>query len=174
MFRFKTLMEESVVAESPRNMVLNTIRKMNPHVFIHGVVNGSYNAPFFVSRFREALFHYSAIFDMLETNIPRDNEQRLLIETALFGREAMNVISCEGLERMERPETYKQWQVRNQRAGFKQLPMNQDIMKRAREKVRCYHRDFIIDEDNKWLLQGWKGRILLALSTWKPDRKSSP
>ncbi|KAK3162436.1 hypothetical protein QOZ80_1BG0089530 [Eleusine coracana subsp. coracana] len=173
MFKFKTLMDESVVAESPRNMVLNTIRKMNPHVFIHGIINGSYNAPFFVSRFREALFHYSAIFDMLETNIPRDNEQRLLIESALFGREAINVISCEGLERMERPETYKQWQVRNQRAGFKQLPMNQDIMKRAREKVRCYHKNFIIDEDNRWLLQGWKGRILLALSTWKPDQRSS-
>ncbi|WVZ68232.1 hypothetical protein U9M48_017195 [Paspalum notatum var. saurae] len=172
MFKFKTLMDESVVAESPRNTVLNTIRKMNPHLFIHGVLNGSYNAPFFVSRFREALYHYSAIFDMLETNIPRDNEQRLLIESALFGREAINVISCEGLERLERPETYKQWQVRNQRAGFKQLPINQDIMKRAREKVRCYHKDFIIDEDNRWLLQGWKGRILLALSTWKPDHTS--
>ncbi|TVU36782.1 hypothetical protein EJB05_18729, partial [Eragrostis curvula] len=173
MFKFKTLMDESVVAESPRNMVLNTIRKMNPHVFIHGIINGSYNAPFFVSRFREALFQYSAIFDMLETNIPRDNEQRLLIESALFGREAINVISCEGLERLERPETYKQWQVRTQRAGFKQLPMNQDIMKRAREKVRNYHKNFIIDEDNRWLLQGWKGRILMALSTWKPDHRSS-
>uniref|UniRef100_A0A0D9V7N7 Uncharacterized protein n=1 Tax=Leersia perrieri TaxID=77586 RepID=A0A0D9V7N7_9ORYZ len=173
MFRFKNLMDESVVAESPRNMALKTIRKMNPHLFIHGVVNGSYNAPFFVTRFREALFHYSAIFDMLETNIPRDNEQRLLIESALFSREAINVISCEGLERMERPETYKQWQVRNQRAGFKQLPLNQDIMKRAREKVRCYHKDFVIDEDNRWLLQGWKGRILFALSTWKPDNRSS-
>lgn len=173
MFKFKTLMDESVVAESPRNIVLNTIRKMKPHVFIHGITNGSYNAPFFVSRFREALFHYSAAFDMLEANIPRDNEQRLLIESALFNREAINVISCEGLERMERPETYKQWQTRNQRAGFKQLPLNQDIMKRAREKVKCYHKNFIIDEDNRWLLQGWKGRILFALSTWKPNHHSS-
>ncbi|TVU36786.1 hypothetical protein EJB05_18733, partial [Eragrostis curvula] len=77
------------------------------------------------------MFYCSAIFDMLETNVPRDNEQRLLIQSALFGREAINVISCEGLERLERPETFKQWRVRNQRAGFKQLPMNQDIMKRV-------------------------------------------
>ncbi|KAG8054783.1 hypothetical protein GUJ93_ZPchr0001g30344 [Zizania palustris] len=149
MFKFKNLMDESVVAESPRNMTLKTIRKMNPHLFINGVVNGSYNAPFFVTRFREALFHYSAIFDMLETNIPRDNEQRLLIESTLFSPEAINVISCEGLERMERPETYKQWQIRHQRAGFKQLPLNQDMMKRSRDKVKCYHKDFIIDEDNR-------------------------
>ncbi|KAM3352488.1 hypothetical protein ACQJBY_024002 [Aegilops geniculata] len=173
MFRFKTLMDESVVAESPRNMVLNTIRKMKPHVFIHGVTNGSYNAPFFVSRFREALFQFSAHFDMLEANIPRDNEERLLIESTIFSREAINVISCEGMERMERPETYKQWQVRNQRAGFKQLPLDPEIMKRAREKVKCYHKNFIIDEDNRWLLQGWKGRILYALSTWKANPQSS-
>jgi hypothetical protein len=25
----------------------------------------------------------------------------------------MNVIACEGLDRVEHPETYRQWQVRN-------------------------------------------------------------
>lgn len=170
LYRFKTLLDESVVAESPRDIVLKTIRKMNPDVFIHGVVNGSYNTPFFVTRFREALFHFSALFDMLETNVPREDPHRQLLEKAVFGREAVNVISCEGFDRVERPEAYKQWQVRLIRAGFKQLPLNPEIMKKAREKVQsCYHKDFIIDEDNKWLLQGWKGRILFALSTWRPN-----
>ncbi|XP_072954196.1 scarecrow-like protein 14 [Typha angustifolia] len=170
LYRFKSLMDETVLVDSPRNMVLNTIRKMKPHVFIHGIVNGSYSAPFFVTRFREALFHFSSLFDMLETNVPKDDEQRLLIERDLFGREALNVISCEGLERVERPETYKQWQVRNLRAGFKQLPLNPDIMKKVRDKFKsCYHNDFVVDEDNRWLLQGWKGRIIFALSTWRPS-----
>jgi len=31
-----------------------------------------------------------------------------------------------------------------------------------------YHKDFVIDEDSGWLLQGWKGRIIYAISTWKP------
>jgi GRAS domain family len=172
LYRFKTLMDESMVAESPRDTVLKTIREMNPDVYIHGVVNGSYNTPFFVTRFREALFHFSALFDMLETNVPKDDPHRQLLEKELFGREAINVISCEGLERVERPETYKQWQVRNIRAGFKQLPLNPEIMKAAREKVQsCYYKDFVIDEDNKWLLQGWKGRILFALSTWRPSHR---
>ncbi|KAJ4818032.1 GRAS family transcription factor [Rhynchospora pubera] len=172
LYRFKTLMDESVVVDSPRDTVLKTIRKMNPDVFIHGVVNGSYNTPFFVTRFREAIFHFSALFDMLETNVPKEDVHRQLLEKALFGREAINVISCEGLERVERPEAYKQWQVRNLKAGFKQLPLNPEIMKKAREKVQsCYHKDFIIDEDNRWLLQGWKGRILFALSTWRPSHR---
>ncbi|KAJ4751175.1 GRAS family transcription factor [Rhynchospora pubera] len=170
LYRFKTVMDESVVVESPRDIVLKTIRKMNPDVFIHGVVNGSYNMPFFVTRFREAVFHFSAIFDMLEINVPKEDADRQVLEKAVFAREAINAISCEGLDRVERPETYKKWQARNRRAGFKQLPINPEIMKKAREKVRsCYHKDFIIDEDNGWLLQGWKGRILFALSTWRPS-----
>ncbi|KAJ8479785.1 hypothetical protein OPV22_023512 [Ensete ventricosum] len=169
LYRFRNLIDETVVVDSPRNRVLNTIRKMNPDAFIHAVVNGSYSAPFFITRFREALFHFSALFDMLNTNVPRDDEQRTLIERDLFGREALNVIACEGPERVERPETYKQWQVRNLRAGFVQLPPNPDIMKKAKDKVKgCYHKDFVIDEDGGWLIQGWKGRIIYAISAWKP------
>ena len=170
MFRFRNLIDETVVVDSPRNIVLNKIRKMNPAVFIHAVVNGSFSAPFFVTRFREALFHFSALFDMLDATVSKENPERHLIERELFGREAMNVIACEGSERVERPETYKQWQVRNLRAGFTQLPLKREIMNRCRDKVRSvYDKDFVIDEDSRWLLQGWKGRILCAISTWKPD-----
>ncbi|KAF8667528.1 hypothetical protein HU200_052724 [Digitaria exilis] len=166
-YQFKNLMDESVLIESPRDIVLNNIRKMQPHAFIHGVVNGSFSAPFFVTRFREALFYYSALFDVLDTTTPRDSNQRMLIEQNIFGRAALNVIACEGTDRVERPETYKQWQVRNQRAGLKQLPLNPDIVQVVRNKVKeCYHKDFVIDIDHHWLLQGWKGRILFAISTW--------
>lgn len=171
LYRFKNLLDETVVVvDNPRDKVLNTIRKINPDVFIHGVVNGTYSAPFFVTRFREALFHYSAMFDMIETNAPQEDESRQLIEKVLFGREALNILACEGTARLERPETYKQWHVRNLRAGFVQLPLNRDIVKKATDKVKsCYHKDFVVDEDKRWLLQGWKGRIVHALSTWKSD-----
>lgn len=173
-YQFHRLADETVTLESPRDLVLKTIRKMNPDIFIHGIVNGSYNSPFFITRFREALFHWSALFDMVDTNVPRELPERTLIERDLFGREAMNIIACEGAERVERPETYKQWKVRTMRAGFLQLPLNQEIIKKARDKVRSsYHKDFVIDENSQWLLQGWKGRIVYALSTWKPGHASS-
>jgi hypothetical protein len=167
LYQFKNLMDESVVIESPRDIVLNNIRNMRPHTFIHAIVNGSFSAPFFVTRFREALFFYSALFDALDATTPRDSNQRMLIEENLFGRAALNVIACEGTDRVERPETYKQWQVRNQRAGLKQQPLNPDVVQVVRNKVKdCYHKDFVIDVDHRWLLQGWKGRILYAISTW--------
>ncbi|KQK10137.1 scarecrow-like protein 34 [Brachypodium distachyon] len=163
------LMDESLVTDglSPRDLVLRNIRNMRPDVFIQCVANGTYGAPFFVTRFREALFFYSAHFDMLDATIPRDNDERLLIERDIIGRAALNVIACEGADRVDRPETYKQWQVRNHRAGLRQLPLNPEIVKLAKEKVKNhYHKDFIIDVDHQWLLRGWKGRVLYAVSAW--------
>lgn len=169
LYRFRNLLDETVVANSPRNIVLKLIRKMNPSIFVLGAVNGSYNAPFFITRFREALFHYSSFFDMLDANIPREIHERMLLEKTIFGREAMNVIACEAAERIERPETYKQWQVRNMRMGFEQLPLDKDIMEKSIQRVKTsYHKDFVIDQDGHWLLQGWKGRIVYALSSWRP------
>ena len=168
-YRCKNVLDESVVVDSPRNKFLSLIRKINPNIFIHGITNGAFNAPFFVTRFREALFHYSSLFDMLEAIVSREEWERMLIEKEIFGREALNVIACEGCERVERPETYRQWQARILRAGFLQQPFEREIVKRAIEKVTTsYHKDFVIDEDSQWLLQGWKGRIIYALSCWKP------
>ncbi|OMO67801.1 Transcription factor GRAS [Corchorus capsularis] len=169
LFRLKNLLDETVVLNSPRDTVLNLIRKINPDIFVQSVVNGSYNAPFFVTRFREALFHFSALFDMCETVVPREDYMRGMLEKQFYGREIMNIVACEGTERVERPESYKQWQVRNMRAGFTQLPLDSELMKRVRSKVKeRYHSDFMVDVDGRWMLQGWKGRIIYASSAWIP------
>jgi len=168
--RMKNLPDDTVLAsDSPRDAVLNLIKRIHPDVFIHGIVNGTHSAPFFLTRFREALFYFSAFFDMYEATVPREDEGRLLFEREIFGNDAMNAIACEGTERVERPETYKQWRVRNLRAGFRQLPLDQEVLKKAKNKVKTlYHQDFVVDEDGHWMLQGWKGKILQALSFWKP------
>ncbi|CAD6252635.1 unnamed protein product [Miscanthus lutarioriparius] len=98
------------------------------------------------------LYCYSAMFDIMDATTPRDNEERLLVEQDILGCYVLNAIACEGSERVERPETYKQWQVRGHR-----------ILKDG------YHKDFVVDVGQQWLLQGWKGRILYAMSTWIAD-----
>ncbi|GKV32896.1 hypothetical protein SLEP1_g41462 [Rubroshorea leprosula] len=109
------------------------------------------------------------MYDMLDTTIPREEPARLIIENEWYGRHATNVVACEGLERGSRPELYKQWQFRNIRAGFKPFPLDQELMQKFRHKLKTYyHKDFVIDEDGDWMLQGWKGRILYASSCWVP------
>ncbi|KAG4384736.1 hypothetical protein AAZX31_13G318900 [Glycine max] len=168
-YRLKNLPDETVDVKSPRDAVLKLIRRINPNMFIHGVVNGTYNAPFFLTRFREALYHFSSLFDMFEANVPREDPERVMLENGLFGRDAINVIACEGAERVERPETYKQWQVRNQRAGFKQVRFDPLLVNDEKEMVKKeYQKDFVVAEDGKWVWLGWKGRILNAISAWTP------
>jgi hypothetical protein len=68
---------------------------------------------------------------------------------------------------VERPETYRQWQAQNRKAGLRQLPFFPNAEKILGEKMRNpYHKDFVINVENNWLPQGWKGRILYAMSTW--------
>ncbi|CAL0324247.1 unnamed protein product [Lupinus luteus] len=169
MFRFENLLDETVLVNNPRDAVLDLIRRVNPSIFVHGIVNGSYDAPFFVTRLKEALLHYSALFDILDTNVGREDPNRLKFEE-LFGMEIMNVIGCEGCERVQRPETYKQWQIRNMKIGFKQLPLDHNIVNKLKDRLRNdgYHSDFMLEVDRKWVLQGWKGRILSASSCWVP------
>ncbi|KAL6646419.1 hypothetical protein ACP70R_018027 [Stipagrostis hirtigluma subsp. patula] len=97
LYHFGALMDESFMVDrpNPKDMVLNTIRKMRPKVFIHAVGNGASNTAFFLTRFRDALFHFSALFDMIDTIMPRDNDKRLIVEQ-VYARYAINMIACEG------------------------------------------------------------------------------
>ncbi|KAF8094120.1 hypothetical protein N665_0369s0004 [Sinapis alba] len=164
--------DENVSLDSPRDTALKLFRDINPDLFVFAEIHGMYNSPFFLTRFREALFHCSSLFDMFETTISEENNCRTLVERELIIRDAMSVIACEGPARFARPETYKQWQVRILRAGFRPAKLNKQIMKEGKELIReRYHKDFVIDNDNHWMFQGWKGRVLYALSCWKPAKK---
>ncbi|CAF1924096.1 hypothetical protein HID58_064234 [Brassica napus] len=157
--------------DCPRDAFLKLIRDMKPDVFLSSTVNGSFNAPFFTTRFKEALFHYSSLLDMFGSTLSKENPERIHFEGEFYGREVMNVIACEGVDRVERPETYKQWQVRMMRAGFKQKPVEGELVESFRVKMKKwgYHKNFVLDEDSNWFLQGWKGRILFSSSCWVPS-----
>ncbi|KAF2570003.1 hypothetical protein F2Q70_00005515, partial [Brassica cretica] len=140
--------DETVSLDSPRDTVLKLFRDINPDLFVFAEINGTYNSPFFMTRFKEALFHFSSLFDMFDTTIQAEDEykNRALLERELLVRDAMSVISSEGAERFARPETYKQWRVRLLRAGFRPAMISREILKGAKEIVRKrYHKDFLID-----------------------------
>ncbi|MCO5593019.1 hypothetical protein L7F22_047023 [Adiantum nelumboides] len=160
---------DSTRATSPRQKVLTSMHSLNPHLLLISETNSAGTLPFFISRFREALDYYSNIMNMLDTLYGIDSE-RLVMETKCYARDILNLVACEGAERVERPETYKQWDARIRRAGFELLPVPSVILSRSRSHVKQHHhKDFVVDEDaNGWMLLGWKGRIILVMSAWKP------
>ncbi|CAH9075060.1 unnamed protein product [Cuscuta epithymum] len=169
-FRFENLFDEAMVVadtpDSPKIAVTNLIRKINPHIYVQSVLSGAHTSPFFLTRFREALFYYSACFDMCDAVLPRNDLHRLSFEESR-ACEIMNIIACEGIQRLQRTETYKQWQSCNTRAGLKPMPIRPELVKELKEMVRAgYHKEFLYVEDGHWLLQGWKGRVLCCNSCW--------
>ncbi|KAF3330390.1 Scarecrow-like protein 14 [Carex littledalei] len=160
MIRFKKVKDESFEIDSPRNRVLKLIRQIKPQVFIQEGLCRSYSS-YFLTRFRQVLSTYSAFFDLLDTTIPQGNKQRQLPENMFDVPDIINTVVCEGSDWIERPETLKQWQRRNLRAGFEQLRVDPDIVKECSNLVRnVYDKRYFIEEDDNWLLRGWKGRHL--------------
>ncbi|KAM3713040.1 hypothetical protein ACJW31_01G225400 [Castanea mollissima] len=90
-----------------------------------------------VDRFVEGLHFYSAMFDSLDVNCGSLScEERLGIEE-MFGREIVDIVACEGLEREERHERYARWIVRFVGAGFKPAHMWCD----AKQIIEAYGKD---------------------------------
>jgi len=168
MYRLHHLLDEQVTAASPRTLVLNRIRSINPKVFVQGVVNAGYNAPFFMSRFREALTSFSTLFEFMDESMPSDDPMRIIIDQEIVGRDILNVVACEGLERVERPEPYRQWQSRTMRAGFQQVPISAEFQDIVRKLMTEFHPKYGIGEDGNWFLIGWKERITHAITAWEP------
>jgi hypothetical protein len=167
--RLHHLFDETVVGSNPRASVVRNIRAMRPAVFVHSVRNGSYNTPFFTSRFKEALALYASFFDMLECTTSYGNQERMLMEREFLGRDILNIVACEGLERVERPDTYRQWQALTQKAGFVQLALDPDLVRDVPRVIKhFYNKNFSVERDARWMLLGWKGKVFHGLSLWKP------
>ncbi|MCO5614725.1 hypothetical protein L7F22_069009 [Adiantum nelumboides] len=154
----------------PRPIRLKSFKKVCeacPDVFIQGVVSGAYSTPFYSTRFKEALFHFTCIFDILDTFIGRDDQDRLVFESEVLGKAILNVVACEGLLVSTRVEKYKQWQAVVEEAGMQQLALDANTIHQVEELLKHCHKDYMIAEDRQYLLLGWRGRTLYAFSTWK-------
>ncbi|KAJ3688350.1 hypothetical protein LUZ61_017514 [Rhynchospora tenuis] len=164
-FRLREVKDETFAIDSPRDRVLKLIRQINPQIFIQAESNRSYSS-FFLTRFRQVLSTHAVFYDLLDSTIPRGDKERQMPENVYFVPGIINSVACEGSHLTCKPETLKQWQGRNLRAGFEQLPVNPDIVEECKNLVKDgYDNRYFIQEDDSWLLQGWKGRNSLLVPT---------
>ena len=98
------------------NSVLQLIHKFSPKLLVLVEQDSSHNGPFFLGRFMEVLHYYSAIFDSLDTMLPKYDTKRAKMEQFYFAEEIKNIVSCEGPARVERHEKVDQWRRRLSRA----------------------------------------------------------
>ncbi|KAL4581949.1 hypothetical protein LXL04_006483 [Taraxacum kok-saghyz] len=116
---------------------LRMLHSLSPKLILLIEQEANHNSARLVDRFVEGLHYYSAVFDSINTTFTIRElscKERIRLED-MIGQEILNIVACEGLERVERHETIAQWAIRFSRAGFKPVNLWLEAMEEARQII---------------------------------------
>ncbi|XP_051142349.1 scarecrow-like protein 3 isoform X2 [Andrographis paniculata] len=129
------------------------------------------NAMNLMDRVMESLNFYAALFDCLESTMPRASLERLKIEKMLFGEEIKNIIACEGVHRKTRHERLDKWNVRLEMAGFRKAALSCHSLMLARRLLQSWSfQGYKIRDENGSFMICWHDQPLFAVSAWRRRR----
>jgi len=158
--------DESVDVNNPRDGLLRMIKSFNPKVVTLVEQESNTNTTPFVTRFVETLNYYLAMFESIDVTLPRDRKERISVEQHCLARDMVNVIACEGKERVERHELFRKWKSRFMMAGFQQYPLSTYVNSVIKSLLRTYSEHYTLVENDGAMLLGWKDRNLISASAW--------
>eukprot|EP00246_Nothoceros_aenigmaticus_P002698 TRINITY_DN13547_c0_g1_i1.p1 TRINITY_DN13547_c0_g1~~TRINITY_DN13547_c0_g1_i1.p1 ORF type:complete len:666 (-),score=117.19 TRINITY_DN13547_c0_g1_i1:317-2314(-) len=158
--------DESVCTSNPRDRLLRMVKSLNPKVvtMVEQELNTN-TAPFF-PRFLEALSYYTAIFESLDVTLARESKDRVNVEQQCLARDIVNIIACEGTERVERHEVIWKWRARMSMAGFKPYPLSSYVNNTIKTLLESYCDKYRLKEEGGALYLGWLNRALITASAW--------
>ncbi|XP_074319448.1 chitin-inducible gibberellin-responsive protein 1-like [Silene latifolia] len=158
--------DESVDVNNPRDGLLRMVKSLNPKVTTLVEQESNTNTTPFLTRFIETLEYYSAMFESIDVTMGRDRKERIGVEQHCLAKDIVNVIACEGKERVERHELFGKWKSRLTMAGFQQYPLSSYVNSVIRGLLRCYSEHYTLVEKDGAMLLGWKDRMLISASAW--------
>ncbi|KAE8125683.1 hypothetical protein FH972_020461 [Carpinus fangiana] len=159
--------DESVDVTNPRDGLLRMVKSLSPKVVTLVEQESNTNTTPFFHRFVEALEYYLAMFESIDVTLPRNNKDRINVEQHCLARDIVNVIACEGKERVERHELFGKWKSRLTMAGFRQYPLSSYVNGVIKSLLRCYSEHYMLVEKDGAMLLGWKDRNLISASAWQ-------
>ncbi|KAL3850808.1 hypothetical protein ACJIZ3_012690 [Penstemon smallii] len=158
--------DESVDVSNPRDGLLRMVKSLSPKVVTLVEQESKTNTAPFLPRFKETLEFYTAMFESIDVTMPRDRKERINVEQHCLARDIVNIIACEGKDRVERHELLGKWKLRFMMAGFKQFPLSSYVNSVIRGLLRCYSEHYSLVEKDGAMLLGWKDRNLISASAW--------
>ncbi|PRQ31578.1 putative transcription factor GRAS family [Rosa chinensis] len=158
--------DESVDVNNPRDGLLRIVKSLSPKVTTLVEQESNTNTTPFLNRFIETLDYYLAMFESIDVTLPRNSKERINVEQHCLARDIVNVIACEGKERVERHELFGKWKSRLTMAGFRQYPLSSYVNSVIRSLLRCYSEHYKLEEKDGAMLLGWKERNLVSASAW--------
>lgn len=168
-FKLYRVPDESVSMENLRDELLRRVKGLRPRAVTLVEQDLNANTAPFMTRVSGACEYYRALFDSLDSLVPRDNPDRVRVEEAL-GRKMANSVACEGRERVERAEVFGKWRARMSMAGFELKALSQSVAESMRTKLSSVlggKPGFTVKEESGGVGFGWMGRTLTVASAWR-------
>jgi hypothetical protein len=119
-----------------------------------------------LSRFVEALHHYSALFDCLEATLGRSSTERLRVEKVLFASNIKNILAHERSYGMVRHVRTESWQMLLRQAGFKDLALSGYALYQAKLLLGLYNGAYKLTAEGAALSLGWQDTPVVSVSAW--------
>ncbi|CAI5979356.1 unnamed protein product [Closterium sp. NIES-65] len=167
--RLANLADSTVLRSSPKDTALSTILQLVPKVVTIVEWDANHRQPFFLHRFRDCLDFFSNVFHSHEHLASRASFGRRGFEDRVLAREMINLVACEGLQRLVRAETLDQLHERMQRIGFAAKPFSRRSMAALGQMLAPYSKGFsVVSHPLGGVQLLWQGKSMLGASFWQP------
>uniref|UniRef100_A0A2N9GGT0 Uncharacterized protein n=1 Tax=Fagus sylvatica TaxID=28930 RepID=A0A2N9GGT0_FAGSY len=159
--------DESVDVNNPRDGILRMVKSLSPKVVTLIEQESNTNTTPFYHRFVESLEYYLAMFELIDDYSRfRSDVHRINMEKNCLAVDMVNVVACEGNERVKRHELFNKWKFRLTSAGFSQYPLSTFFNCEIKKVLGSHSKHYTLPEKDGALLFGWKGRNLISASAW--------
>ncbi|XP_073052783.1 scarecrow-like protein 1 [Primulina eburnea] len=166
-FQLHHMPDESVSTINIRDQLLRMVKGLNPKLVTVVEQDVNTNTAPFLTRFAEAYSYYAAVFESLDAALSRNSQDRMNVEKQCLARDIINVVACEGAERIERYEVAGKWRSRMSMAGFTSCPISRNVSDEIRELIKHYSDRYKVKEEIGALHFGWEDKMLIFSSAWR-------
>ncbi|KAK7255746.1 hypothetical protein RIF29_29165 [Crotalaria pallida] len=166
-FQLHHMRDESVSTVNERDQLLRMVKSLNPKLVTLVEQDMNTNTTPFLPRFVEAYNYYSAVFDSLDATLPRESQDRMNVERQCLAKDIVNIVACEGEDRIERYEVAGKWRARMAMAGFTSSPMSINVKEAIRKLIKQYSDRYKMKEEMDALHFGWEEKNLIVASAWR-------
>ncbi|KAJ8466897.1 hypothetical protein OPV22_029449 [Ensete ventricosum] len=158
--------DEGVDVNNPRDGLLRMVKGLSPRVTTLVEQESNTNTTSFLTRFVETFDYYSAMLESIDATLTRDSKERINVEQHCLAKDIVNIIACEGKDRVERHELLGKWRSRLSMAGFKPYPLSSYVNSVIKTLLGYYSDKYTLVEKDGAMLLGWKNRNLISASAW--------
>jgi DELLA protein len=163
------ILHKLLAQDGAMEQVLSKVKDLGADIMVIVEQEANLNSPDLSERIEQSFQYYCTTFESRQTP-----SQTPVLREMYFRRQIGNVLACEGVDRVERIESFAQWQNRPSLAGFCPVPQKADEFKE--DFQHCFEEEYgedyleaygIEEKEGHNILLSRHGCPLAVASVWK-------